>query len=133
VRLLLPPLVEPVRPRSVKKKRGRAAKPAAGVVAVAVAEQPVLPGPTRLARAQAAADVLDAETVRIFEALRELRLELSSRHRVPPYVIAADRTLREIAQTRPRTTDDLLGLFGIGQARVEKYGQAFLDVVAAFL
>jgi ATP-dependent DNA helicase RecQ len=134
VRLLLPPLVERIRERSAKKKRGRAAAKAVAAVTATPAAQPALPGVARGGKGRAVVDgALDAESERIFEALRELRLELSRHHRLPPYVIAGDRTLREIAQARPRTPGDLAGLFGIGPARVEKYGQAFLDVVAAFL
>jgi ATP-dependent DNA helicase RecQ len=49
---------------------------------------------------------------------------------VPPYVVASDRTLREIAAERPRTIDELLVIHGIGPARARRYGKGLLEVVA---
>jgi ATP-dependent DNA helicase RecQ len=49
---------------------------------------------------------------------------------VPPYVVASDRTLREIAAARPRTIDDLLLIHGIGPAKAKRYGKGLLGVVA---
>jgi ATP-dependent DNA helicase RecQ len=56
-------------------------------------------------------------------------LELSRRESVPPYVIASDRTLRDMAMLRPRTIDELLLVHGIGPAKAEKYGSRLLEVV----
>ena len=77
--------------------------------------------------------VLDADGVQPFEALRAWRLETARRANVPPYVVASDRTLREIAQIRPRPVsgDDLMVAHGIGPSKVEKYGQAILEVLGA--
>ncbi len=66
----------------------------------------------------------------LFEALRRHRLRLAREQGVPPYVVAGDRTLREIAATRPSTLDELCALYGIGPAKVEKYGPGLLEVVA---
>jgi ATP-dependent DNA helicase RecQ len=66
----------------------------------------------------------------VFEALRAHRLELARRQKVPPYVIASDRLLREIAIARPSTTAGLLRLYGIGPAKAERYGDGFLEIVA---
>jgi ATP-dependent DNA helicase RecQ len=49
---------------------------------------------------------------------------------VPAYVVALDRTLVEMAQVRPKTTDQLLMLHGMGPARAEQYGEGFLRVLA---
>jgi ATP-dependent DNA helicase RecQ len=78
----------------------------------------------------AADDRLDERSITLFESLRRHRLELSRRERVPPYVIASDRTLRDIAATRPRTVEELLLVHGIGPSKAEKYGAGLLDVVA---
>jgi ATP-dependent DNA helicase RecQ len=48
---------------------------------------------------------------------------------MPAYVIAHDRTLVDMAQKRPRTRDALLDVIGMGPARVEQYGERFLDVL----
>jgi ATP-dependent DNA helicase RecQ len=66
----------------------------------------------------------------LFEALRAHRLSLARAQGVPPYVIASDRTLREMAATKPRTLDELLGVHGIGAAKAGRYGRGFLEVVA---
>ena len=66
----------------------------------------------------------------VFEALRTHRLAVSRSQGVPPYVVASDRTLREIAALRPRTLDDLMAVHGIGPAKADRYGRGFLEVVA---
>jgi ATP-dependent DNA helicase RecQ len=67
----------------------------------------------------------------LFEALRRHRLEVARQHRVPPYVVASDRSLHEMVAMRPRSPADLAGVFGIGQARTDKYGAGFLAVIAS--
>ena len=64
------------------------------------------------------------------DALRRYRLKRASASGVPPYVVASDRTLREIAAQRPRTKDELLVIHGIGPARARRYGKGLLEVVA---
>ncbi len=84
-----------------------------------------------VASAAAAADDLDECGRAVFESLRRYRLELSRREHVPPYVIASDKTLREMASMRPRTVEELLLVHGIGPSKADKYGAGLLDVVAA--
>lgn len=72
---------------------------------------------------------LDSIEALIFESLRELRLDLAKSEGVPAYVIAHDRTLRELARLRPRDEDELRAVPGFGERRVERYGEAFLDVL----
>jgi ATP-dependent DNA helicase RecQ len=74
-------------------------------------------------------DELDARQLGVFEALREYRLEVARAAGVPPYVVATDRSLREIAMSGPTQLDDLLLVHGIGPAKVEKYGAGLLKVV----
>jgi ATP-dependent DNA helicase RecQ len=52
---------------------------------------------------------------------------------VPPYVVASDRTLREIASLRPRSLGELTDAHGIGPRKAERYGAGFLAVVARHL
>jgi len=52
---------------------------------------------------------------------------------VPPFVVASDRTLREIAARQPRTTDELMKVYGIGATKAARYGRGFLEVVARAL
>jgi len=65
----------------------------------------------------------------LFEKLRQLRLEISKRLNVPPYVIFHDKTLREMTARRPCTRADLLEITGVGERKVELYGDFFLDVI----
>ena len=67
----------------------------------------------------------------LFEALRALRLELAASQRVPAYVIAHDRTLRELARLRPLSVAALDAVAGLGRGKIERYGAALLRVIAA--
>ena len=62
-------------------------------------------------------------------ALKAKRTELSREQGVPPYVIFHDSTLLEILKQRPQTLDEMGRISGIGQAKLAKYGDAFLQVV----
>ncbi len=66
----------------------------------------------------------------VFDRLRAHRAEIAKARGVPAYVVAHDRTLVELAETRPRTREELLGIRGFGPARVDAYGAGFLAVLA---
>ena len=72
---------------------------------------------------------LDALGGRIFGDLRAWRLETARAEGKPPYVVASDRTLRDIANLRPADIDALQQAHGIGPAKVEKFGDDILRVV----
>ncbi len=72
---------------------------------------------------------MDPAASALFDALRARRLELARKEQVPPYVVASDRTLREMAEFRPRSIRALEGVYGIGPAKAAKYGEALLEVV----
>jgi ATP-dependent DNA helicase RecQ len=72
---------------------------------------------------------LPPEAQGLFEALRAWRRETAAEQGVPPYVIFQDRTLAEIALFRPATLADLALANGVGQSKLEHYGQAVLKVV----
>ncbi|MBF0093183.1 MAG: DNA helicase RecQ [Alphaproteobacteria bacterium] len=72
-----------------------------------------------------------AEDEALFQALRARRLELARQQGVPPYVIFHDTTLAAIARERPKSIQALSGLPGVGQAKLERYGADFLQVVAS--
>ncbi|MDJ0866806.1 MAG: ATP-dependent DNA helicase RecQ [Myxococcota bacterium] len=84
------------------------------------------------ATASAAEDeALDGDALALFEALRHYRLERARAEGVPPYVVASDRTLRDLARRRPRTPAELEEVHGIGPAKARRYGPGLLDVVRA--
>ena len=89
-------------------------------------------GATPIARGgRAAVADLDEAGARLFDALRRHRLELARNERVPPYVVASDRALRDIAALRPRNAAELELAHGIGPAKAAKYGAGILEIVAA--
>lgn len=74
---------------------------------------------------------LDPAEQIVFEALRHWRLEEAQRASVPAYVVASDRSLRDIARLRPRNLDELKLAHGIGPSKAERYGTDILAVVRA--
>jgi ATP-dependent DNA helicase RecQ len=84
----------------------------------------------RPGRARGSLERLPPEAEPVFEALRLLRLELAREESVPAFVVASDRTLRDIALLRPRTIDELQLAHGIGPAKAEHYGRRILEAVA---
>jgi ATP-dependent DNA helicase RecQ len=65
----------------------------------------------------------------LFEALRAKRRELAAAAAVPPYVIFHDSTLREMAELRPASLAALAEVPGVGAAKLERYGAAFLEAI----
>ena len=86
--------------------------------------------PNEAAKAAAEAVQADPEAERVFEALRSYRLQRAKDDGVPPYVVASDRTLREIAVLRPRTEAELAMAHGIGPQKIERYGAELLQTIA---
>jgi ATP-dependent DNA helicase RecQ len=77
-----------------------------------------------------AAEALDADAARVFEALRRHRLDVARDEKVPPYVVASDRTLRDLATLRPRNLQELKLAHGIGPAKADRFGAGLLRVIA---
>ncbi|HEX7076707.1 MAG TPA: DNA helicase RecQ [Hyphomicrobiaceae bacterium] len=68
----------------------------------------------------------------LYWELKAARARLASDAGVPPYVICHDRTLLELAERRPASKDALAGITGLGQAKIERYGAALLEVISRF-
>ncbi|WP_018936847.1 DNA helicase RecQ [Thioalkalivibrio sp. ALJ24] len=87
--------------------------------------------PARAARRNTARSVagLDAEDRALWDTLRRLRQKLATDQGVPPYVIFNDATLLEMVAGTPRTADELLGISGVGQHKLDRYGEAFLTAI----
>ncbi len=107
-RLLLPPLT-----------RRAAAGPGAGRGGEAGRRRP----------AREAAE-LDASAQALFEALRRHRLAVARAEGMAPFIVASDRTLRDIAMLRPRTLSELQEAHGVGPNKAERYGAGLLRIVA---
>lgn len=65
----------------------------------------------------------------LFERLRNLRKKTADQQHVPPYVVFSDATLRELARVRPSTLEKMRYLYGIGDAKIRDYGDAFLAAI----
>lgn len=68
---------------------------------------------------------------RLFERLREWRMERARRQDQPAFVVFTDATLTAIAEARPRTVAELVAIPGIGQAKLDRYGEDVLALVTA--
>jgi ATP-dependent DNA helicase RecQ len=66
----------------------------------------------------------------LFEALRAHRLDVAREAGVMPYVVASDRSLRELSLLKPKNHHDLLEVYGFGETRAERYGEGLLAVIA---
>jgi len=75
--------------------------------------------------------VVDTEDQPLWNALRSCRKRLAEEHGVPPYVIFHDATLREMLAFRPLTSEQLLTITGVGQSKLERFGEDFLEVIRA--
>ena len=62
----------------------------------------------------------------------EYRFEMAAMERVPAYVVFPDRSLIDMARLKPRTQDEMLLVHGVGHAKWDRYGAAFLNVVRLF-
>lgn len=65
----------------------------------------------------------------LFEKFRVLRKALATKYRVPPYVIASDKTLIELAHYLPKNTNQLLDINGFGAIKIQRYGKDFIEMI----
>lgn len=94
--------------------------------------RPRKPKPEGRTRGTSAAELPDLtpEQAELFEALRSLRTRLAREQQVPPYLIFNNATLEDMCRKRPTTPDELLEVSGVGAKKAERYGEAFLEVIA---
>ncbi|MBZ4688438.1 MAG: ATP-dependent helicase RecQ [Clostridiales bacterium] len=69
----------------------------------------------------------------LFEMLKRLRKDISDREGVPPYIIFHDSTLREMSEYCPTDKEALLKLKGVGEAKLNRYGDAFIDLIKKYV
>jgi ATP-dependent DNA helicase RecQ len=82
----------------------------------------------RAERTRQSIDIAPHETA-LWDALRTTRARLAREQGVPAYVIFHDATLLEMLRARPQNADQLSAIGGVGAAKLDRYGEAFLDVV----
>ena len=100
------------------------------VAAEAKARQRRQPGAPRAPGRAAPADLDGAGQAR-FDALKAWRTEVARAHNLPPYVVFHDATLAEMARRVPRTLDELAGVSGVGEKKLQAYGEEILRVLGA--
>ncbi|MCW8920618.1 MAG: HRDC domain-containing protein, partial [Sedimenticola sp.] len=66
----------------------------------------------------------------LFERLRTLRKSLADEANVPPYVVFGDNSLLLMARDKPTEVDEFLAISGVGQAKLERYGDEFMNAIA---
>ncbi|WP_137701300.1 DNA helicase RecQ [Marimonas lutisalis] len=84
----------------------------------------------KMAARPVAKELVSDEDAPLLSALKAKRRALAEAAAVPAYIIFNDRTLIEIAETRPQTLDDMARIGGVGAKKLERYGDAFLSVIA---
>ncbi len=110
-----------------------------GALRMTEAARPVLKGEAtvqlrrdtirKAVRRPAVRALVSDEDAPLLSALKAKRRALAEAARVPAYVIFNDRTLIEMAETRPATLDEMARIGGVGAKKLERYGAAFLEVI----
>ena len=78
------------------------------------------------------AELLDDNDAVLFEALRKLRLTLAKEQNVPSYVIFHNAALIDMAKKKPVDAEAMAMISGVGQVKLDRYGDAFLEVIKDF-
>ncbi len=74
-------------------------------------------------------DPAEGNKYSLFEKLRVLRKEIADRENIPPYVVFADSTLRELSSLRPTDGESMLQVKGVGENKLDRFGEEFLSVI----
>ncbi|QNT59034.1 ATP-dependent DNA helicase RecQ [Neisseria musculi] len=70
---------------------------------------------------------------RIWQALRSWRLARARAEEVPAYMVFGDKTLRDIVEKLPATLNDLHGIYGMGEAKIDKFGSGIIEICQTFV
>ena len=76
-----------------------------------------------------AAAMLSEKDLELFETLRVLRREIAGEEKVPPYMIFSDKTLALMSAAHPENLEEMLRISGVGEFKLQKYGERFLQVI----
>lgn len=68
----------------------------------------------------------------LFSLLKAVRKDISERESVPPYIIFTDAALREMSEKLPRNDEEFLGIKGVGESKLRKYGGEFMEAIRAY-
>ena len=93
------------------------------------APEPTVPGKIGNQKSGWRSQLSEAD-IPLFNALRDWRLERARRERIPPYVVCTNRQLAAMIKARPQSVSKLGAIDGVGKAKLEKYGQELLAILA---
>ena len=77
-------------------------------------------------------DSLTSSGFKLFDKLKELRLEIAREEKMPPYIVFNDKTLIDMCAKMPITKSDMLNVSGVGENKYGKYGERFIDVIKEY-
>ena len=77
-------------------------------------------------------DSLTSSGFKLFDKLKELRLEIAREEKMPPYIVFNDKTLIDMCAKMPITKSDMLNVSGVGEDKYGKYGERFINVIKEY-
>ena len=78
-------------------------------------------------------DSLTSAGFKLFDKLKELRLEIARAEKIPPYIVFNDKTLIDMCAKIPTTKSDMLNVSGVGENKYGKYGERFIAVIKEYV
>lgn len=75
---------------------------------------------------------LNADDMELFDTLRDLRMKLAKEQGVPPYVIFGDTSLLDMCLEKPMNSEEFLAINGVGEVKLERHGDAFMEIITQF-
>ena len=78
-------------------------------------------------------DSLTSKGFKLFDRLKELRLEIARAEKIPPYIVFNDKTLIDMCAKMPTTKSDMLNVSGVGENKYGKYGERFIAVIKEYV
>ena len=78
-------------------------------------------------------DLLTSAGFKLFDKLKELRLEIARAEKIPPYIVFNDKTLIDMCAKMPATKSDMLNVSGVGENKYGKYGERFIAVIKEYV
>lgn len=78
-------------------------------------------------------DSLTSKGFKLFDKLKELRLEIARAEKIPPYIVFNDKTLIDMCVKMPTTKSDMLNVSGVGENKYGKYGERFIAVIKEYV
>ena len=87
----------------------------------------------RVPRTRRGSTAAKASDSSLYKALSDLRFELAAAQHIPPFYIFSNATLEDMCAKLPRTPEEFLEVSGVGQAKLDRYGEAFMGCIAYYL